>query len=256
MRVDDKTDGPSDVLASTDLPAIGDAYETSSDAKLVDIVANPLDDNPYVWEVIGSYSQKTTDPETSPSTSPLDRRVRWSYGSVQRSEALLVDQNGDDVVNSAGDRFDPPIEVARPQLRMTARRNELGFDPATIVAYVGRVNSAAWRGFDTEMVLCTGITADERTENGTTYFEVSYEFEVHWDDTLGWNTLEVLDQGFNRLTTPTTKEPIYMEPDRVERPSNPMPLDGSGDELPIGDPFVYIPFAPYPQADFGALALG
>jgi hypothetical protein len=210
-------------------------------------------DEPFVWIVTCEFSSKVDNPEQAQAgdtdKDPLTRPsvVKWSMAKFQR--VLDRDVNDDPIVNSAGERFDPPIEIddSRPVLSIT--RNEPTIDPANIVAYQDAVNTDTFFGCDPGTAKIDSIEAESAFENGTFYWKVSYTIHFRRE---GWD-VQPLDQGYHHLIAgvPTVN--------RDPQSGNPYPaprlLDGSGNLLGTGADPVFLDFEAYKEMPFAPLAL-
>ncbi len=158
---------------------------------------------------------------------------------------------GKPVVNSAGQPFDPPLEVPdwHAVVHITA------FFPIAnyrnIRKYLGKVNKSPWMGWPKGCAVCTGYSITSVYEQGKWFWEV--QIEVEFNDE-GWNPVKVLDCGTMYIDADIGREARKLRPivDPVtgQPVTHPVPLNGFGQPLKAGEPFVYLKFQGYDEADF------
>ncbi len=254
---------PTVVLNADGLPRMYDAY-VSLDGSILDARALVADlepeqdsENPYRWIVRAEYQSVTLDPALlreaagkkfnqpggvqPDDVNPLQKipEVRWSFVSFTRP--LVVDLvTGEVPVNSAGEPFDPPIEVDDSRLVLSYKRNVATINPSQYILYKDAVNTDLVLGVSPGQVKLADISATRRTEpfiyfeeSLTLHFRSVYEqsvilmagFDVNWEP---WQPT-VLDQGYYELQSDGTKKLIR---DTQGQPlSSPSLLNGYGKQL-------------------------
>lgn len=265
VQTGDFNAGSEQVLAAVGIPRIYDTYvdaDGQNDTTCFCVDIRPEQDNadPGVWRVYAEYS---TDAYGAPTNMP--QIVVWS---IERfTKAVYVDQDGNAILNSAGDPYDPPVTVDDSRLVVKVVRNELEYPTDVAIAYKDAVNSDSF-----EALLIGGAPADPGTVkmanvggelmNSLTgafrYWRMTYEMHVNNN---GWQP-KVLDAGFhtgfaggiigfNRklVTDPVSGIPL----------SQAVPLDGLGNVLaPAGTPVFNVynvyPSEPFNDLDFTDLA--
>lgn len=180
------------------------------------------------------------------------------HGHMEHFERIAeVDVDGNGVLNSAGQYFDPPIQADDSRPVITMIRNEPDFPYLTMLNYHDRVNNATWNGIPAQCVKIFNISAQEKIEHigdeGSEiefkYWEVTYEFHVNYD---GWRK-QILDQGRYELNSGGTA--LVAIEDSEGRPVNdPVLLDGAGNGRPEGPP-VYLTYQVYYEVSFAPLSL-
>src|SRR5262249_15878222 len=82
------------------------------------------------------------------SAGPLFKRpdVRWGFANFQRPGIWTIDNPSRAIVNSAGEPFDPPVEIDDSRLVLTLVRNEPAFAPLTSLLYKDAINSDTFLG--------------------------------------------------------------------------------------------------------------
>lgn len=197
------------------------------------------------WEVTCSYGP--WDPTQWPE-SPLDQPPRVQWSSVQWTEPLLEDNQGNAVVNSAGDRYDPPLERDRSRMVLTVSRNEPSFDPSTAELYTDAVNTDSFYQYDPGQCKVAKIAGERLFDNTIGwYWQVDYEVHTHPE---GW-TKKTLDCGFNQVVG-GVKKAIQVDGKAAQ---DAQLLDGGGLALAQGSaPFVQ-EYHVYKEMDFAPLQL-
>ena len=88
-------------------------------------------------------------------------------------------QNGDTVLNTAGDPYDPPVVIDDPRLVMTPSvRNEAKFNVGWVLAYRNAVNSDPFAGFPPLVAkVLISARAREWHQDAGWYYQATYEYE-------------------------------------------------------------------------------
>lgn len=233
-------------------PAIGQPYVTATSmalgSKVVKKEATQDQDDPYTWLVKASYSNKKKDvPE-----NPLDRPPIIRFSAEKYKKPLEQDRDGNAIVNSSGEAFDPPIEKDAHRVVMHYRYNRLDFDPHVFYPFMNTVNDAAFFNFGAGEVKCSNIQAEEKTEGDDTvtfnFWEVSLEFQINEEF---WHA-KPLDQGYGTIDG---NGDYHIIEDTNGQPLNrPTLLDGFGDVLDLtSDDPVFLDFLIYEEKNFDTL---
>ena len=250
---DSRLTGVRDVLSAAGLPVKGDIYATAdeldSGARCKSRDAAQDDDNPAVWVVTCHYDTTTEEQDEEPT----QRRTRYRWGTAQFQRVAWKDIDGKAIVNSAGQYFDPPIEVDDSRPTLTVTRIERTYNQALAIQYQDAVNSDSFLGFAPGQVKVASIEAEDFEENGVIYWTVKYEFHFRRE---GW-IKEPLDQGRyekwgNFLVPIKERDEDGNELDTYV--SDPVPLDGQGKRLdnPGPDSCKYLSFKVYKSLAFRA----
>lgn len=239
------------VRTADGLPRRGSIYATDTEvdlsARVKSIDPSQDSDNAKIWLVRVEYDSRVEDePE-----NPLERPPEISWGFAQFQRIAWRDVDGKAIVNSAGEYFDPPIEIddSRPVLSIV--RNEASFNPSLAIEYQDAVNSDSFMGFSAGQAKVSNITARSVREGDYQYWQVAYEFHFRRD---GW-AVRPLDQG--RYSTGRVRIPEIDE-DGNEIPDShvidPVPLDGNGQPIdnPGPDNCVFLEFHAYKRRAFSA----
>lgn len=221
------------------LPQIGDLYPYDS-AAYCDSISVTQTDGWKVWRVTCNY------------TSEWDlTNAKISWDTEQFQKVAAYEYNGDGIVNSAGDPFDPPalMDDSRRVITVTKMMTEV---PTWILSYQDAVNSDAFTIDGVSIAIGKAkmqrvSVSEPRQINLTTYREVTFQIHLQRD---GWD-LQILDAGFRDASFNT----LY----NVDgtRPTAPIPLNGLGARLDSTNPAdaVFLPFTVYTTLPFASLPL-
>lgn len=177
----------------------------------------------YVWLATVTYGPWNPIEHTD-TGEPTDQPLRVRMVPVNTPQIVYEDVDGNPIVNSAGDYYDPPIERDYPRWTLTIVRNETSPSPATIGVYANRTNESDWNGFPAKTVKLSPMTIPEAKFSqfsGAAYWEMEYTFEINFDT---W-TKVVLNQGYRQLAADGTLEPILVAGTPA---STPVMLDENG----------------------------
>ena len=252
---DDFADGPITVAAAVGL-GLGNTYQSGNDVDLgafvQDIEAREVERGQEIglWNVTVQYGGvDPTQGGENADGNPLNKPIEVRWGSERYERVVDEDINGDPIVNSAGDPFDPPLVIddSRPVLQIT--RNEATFDAGLADAYKDTINSEPWRGNDAKTWKVAEITGKREfhAEFGY-YYVVDYEFHFRPET---W-TKRVLNQGMRAKSGSTRKAIATSDGTPI---STPVPLDAAGAALaPDGTP-IWLEFEVYPSVAFSVFNL-
>jgi len=245
-----KSESAFDVGSHASLPVIGQAHPDDPFAFCTTLTPDPTD--PWRgWTVTAQYSDARTLSEDPTSDGAV---VTWSSEQFQRP--AVFDRNGNFIVNSAGDPFDPPLMMDDSRRVVTVQKN-LAFVPDWILDYQDAVNSDAFTvdnvAIGVGLAKIQSVTVGEvQRRNGTAFRSVTFTIHLQRD---GW-LMRPLDAGFRELTY--AGELINIKnPGDDELPGAPVPLDGSGAALanPSFTTCVFLPFEVYATRAFASLPL-
>lgn len=225
-------------------------------------------ESPYDWLVVAKFSSKpltsaggqnspnSQTPDQTQQENPLLRPVELRYGSVKERKPLVADRDDTAVLNSAGDPFDPPIEIEEVRETITLTWNTTTWVPGTIRRYANHINGTEWHGIPEGQAKCTDLTAELRFEQGLLFWRVTMTVEIWPDDEEGEEWLvKILDAGFREKdpTNPDTAPLVPIRDERTLRPVTKPALLGNGIHLPRNVPPVFLTFRPWDYAEFNAL---
>lgn len=190
----------------------------------------------HQWELRLTYSAwnaaEMGDPAQAGNPFAIPARPRIEY--EKRPIPIWQDINGNAIVNTAGEFFDPPVEVDLLTAIITVERNErASFDFATVGALAGCVNNAPWNGYDTKTVRVAPIALPQIQYSQSAdvfFYPITYVFE--WNP-LGW-IRRPLNTGYNERspTQINQKRLLPIMDEAGQYLSSPGLLDETGKHLP------------------------
>jgi hypothetical protein len=260
-----------DVAQGRSLPKIGHALSTDLGLYATNRTAKQMSDNDYKhWLVDITYSQVD-------EIRPIDMEPIIEFQSVIYTEvaerasyyrvASKDETPGGDypitvgdvpILNSAKDKFDPPVEIEKTHARIIIQKNykESEFLPAYKYDYENSVNEEKLKVAGMNIAArCAKMIAIEcqisRLGNvdKTPYWLVKYTIEVNNDNF----DKKLLDAGFNYIDASDDDKKKQFLIDG-QRASDPQPLNGTGDEGDITDP-KYLHYGVYPLKKWKVFAL-
>ena len=255
-------DGLGITYGSAALPTIGQAYSydgyTDSAALCVghDISQVSDDRSSRLWLVMAEFSQTE---DTAQSGNPTSWAARYRFGFAQFTKILERDLDNKAVVNSAGVRFDEPVEIdsSRPNLYVT--KNVASTLLATwaqrLVEYKDAVNSDTFLYWPPKTVKVVDIQIGELEKWQTIYYyplqlELAFEREG-WQPKVanmsrqakdlfdGGKLFHIEDRDGNKII-----DPIFINP------------DGSAAGPGVSAAPNYIDFKAYKELPFAVLVAG
>lgn len=243
-----RTEGPFAVGSNASLPDIGSAHPEDSSAWCrrlsVERVAGWR-----LWKVVAEYSSEF-ELNTTPTSDPAI--ITWSTEQFQKPAEF--DASGNAVVNSAGDKFDPPALMDDSRRIVTVQKN-MSAVPTWILTYQDAVNNDTFSVGGVSVAIgqakMQSVNVSVRkTRNGTNFYEVSFTMHLQ---KAGW-VLSIVDAGYRKKVG--TGREIITNTDKT-LPMTPVALDGSGGVLadPTAATIVYREFTVYETKAFSSLPL-
>lgn len=213
------------------------------------------------WLVTVEYSN---DPRkiqltVTNSSEPWDADPLFSYDFIRRDMVLEYDSDGDPVVNSAGDPFDPPIMIEKVSRKITIKRaTKATYNPETAADLIDTINSDAvtvngetialgnarllrWEGSD-------NIYYDD-TGSEQVYQDETIEIEVN----IAGHDLDVLDMGYRYRPT-AGSNPVKDTDENGTITPTPIFLNADGTKATSSTANV-LTFSPYPSESWTAIGL-
>ena len=248
------------------IPAIGAQHPQDSSAYATGKQGVPDDENPTFWHVTVSYKVPTVNPDpvpspdapstgstASPTTSPI-KNDSQSFKFWRKTAAAEKHINNLDILNSAGDPYDPaaPKEVFYAEFTMV--RTQTTFDVQWALDYQDATNDKEFEfaGIKwSEDSLCV-IDISESWPAGSTGAGHQVTIVIR-ADRIDLHRLVLLDAGFRKLVAGVPK-PIVDE-ETGAPVTQPRRLNGAGAVLAAGNPSVYNTYQMAQSADFKKLYL-
>lgn len=216
---------------------------------LMPIEIDQDEDAPQKFTATLTWSSEplTKEEEDADSESdPLLRAALWSWSTGRDRVAMLMDRDGDAILNSAGEAFDPPVERDEPFLIAHGVKKVAGV-PDWAWDMIDTVNSSDFT-VDGRLVpkgraCLADIALGEWQKSGETRFREA-TFEIHIkkrrnaragesvDDIPSPWQLELLDQGLHELDEATGELVRMLDDSDDPQPlAQPVLLDGLGSRL-------------------------
>lgn len=182
-----KEDGPASILGQLNalygqkylIGYPGGGQDFDNFAYLTSIQLDQVGNDGLQWTCTLNYSWYDANtvgggPEQNPLLMPIE--VSWAWRDYELP--IEVDIDGNAVVNTAGDPYDPPVLINDPRLVMTVVRNEATISLSLIQQYRNAINSDVFAGWDPYFCHCLSITPKNTFHQiAGWYYQVTYEFE-------------------------------------------------------------------------------
>lgn len=126
------------VLTYKDCPLLGSPYQQNMKARCIKRTARNETFSKRVWIVSCTY-----DTEREWKENPLQDPVQITWNTEQFQSIAVEDKDGNAVLNSAGDGFDPPAEKDDSRWSVMVQKN-VDAVPSWILNYRDAVNSNAF----------------------------------------------------------------------------------------------------------------
>lgn len=222
-------------------------------------------DSPLHWTASATYSSRPVsnlDIQVQQANTPVNRAAEISWNAAGYQKATEQDKDGKAILNSAGDPFDPPIEIEQYRWVATISKNVLSV-PAWLLQYAGAVNSDTYiidgLTIPAKGSRITGLGISEwKTDKITTGVEYRYRtISLRIEFRYELYTLKVLDQGFHQKdpADSTKRIPIYEDGSVELRVTTPRLLDGAGSKLanPSTTNAVFLSFNVFRELPFNGV---
>lgn len=250
-----RTDDAYAVGSASGLPLIGNTHPSDANAFCQQLAVTQKS-GWRVWTVTATYSTER-ELNTNPTSDPAI--INW--GSEQFQKPAVFDRNGNLIVNSAGDPFDPPLMMDDSRRIVTVQKN-LAVVPTWILDYQDAVNSDTFTidgvSIGVGLAKMQAVTVGPVERRSSTVFR-TVNFTIHLQRD-GW-AMQPLDAGFREfVSTDSVPEPelknILNRGDQ-QPVAAPVPLDGEGKALdnPTPTNCVFLTYHVYKTRAFSSLPL-
>jgi hypothetical protein len=229
-------------------PVAGDPwFEEDTGAFARSINCEQVDESGFQWLVRVEYGPQSYDVEKKEDPTEEEPSVEWDFDPHE--EIADLDRNGDPIVNTAGDPFDPAVMRDRTDPVLTVTVNVADpFDFETAYNFCDSVNDDVFFGAPARYVKIKSIKARrQRAASGVRYWQITYVFAFNrktWDKVI-------LNQG-RREKISGQRRLILIDNAPA---SDPVPLDATGQKLAPGDAPVFLTFELYTPQDFSAFEI-
>lgn len=248
-----------------------DAYSICKDVEV-----KQDNQDPYLFRVKAQYSNSVQRPDLNLIENPLLRPADVEWDTVMVPHPAWVDRAKKPIMNSAEERFDPPLEYEEGRLQLTVTRNQAGYDALGYLKFVNTVNSKKWFGLQPGRVKCCSIKGKRQFESGVFFWPTTYVFQIRVQLDEGDNPADpaasknawahrVADRGYMELAygayiDPANGElveeywPVHMRDLRTGQAlASPALLNGFGSRLRTGALPKFLTFHLFPERDFRRL---
>ena len=224
IRTNNPLDTEDDVAAglfSAFLIRIGVQYDIDPAARCVSVTFKQL--APMLWFATAVFSTKQDEQKEDPTTD--DIVVEWETETFPRT--IDRDRNGEAIMNSAGDFFNPLPELDIDYSVAVVEANVPFAVPSYFRQFRNSINNAGFQidgeSIPAEQGYATGFTLKKiEWRNSIPYRKLNYKILVADEfDPDGGHKLSLLDAGFRYRDTAGN---LHRIPDADE----PVPLDGAG----------------------------
>lgn len=267
-------DNAKTVFDNASAPKIGSAHNTHAAAKCIRRSASPKEKGTkQAWLFVAHYSTEF-DIAENPLNDPA--KTEWSTETFQT--VVSEDIDGDAILNSAGDPFDPPAQKDDSRWTSITRKNVVNSVPPWIFAYQDGVNSDSYT-IDGKLIAAgeakvsaihLGVT-QERNEIEYRVLTVTIHYRGEGDDagSSGYGSgsgadeiepwdLSLLDAGMREIGGAGSAGDDLRNITNVgdgEPVTAPVPLDGNGQKLddPTPTNSVFLQFEVYRKRAFALI---
>lgn len=240
------------VMAHIEVPKVGEVFPDDFGAWCQRVRPVQESFSPRVWLVTCSYSS-----ERELEESPLDDPAEIEWDGEDYMRPAIFDRNDEPILNSAGDPFDPPVEIDDSWNVVTVKKNLLVV-PSWILQYRKATNSDAFSvdGFEVDVgqaKMKKVAVGKVQQRNEISFRPVTLVMHLREE---GWDE-PVLDKGYREKKSGDATKRVAMTNDDGTKPSQQILLDGSGSKLANPSPSnaVYLEFELNRQLPFNVLPL-
>jgi len=222
---------------SNAIPLYGATHDTKTTAYVYDKTAEQESDKDRLHYIVTvQYKEMAVAPHEDPTDEDPD--ISWEQET--RTEVAVIDKDGNPILNSANDWFDPPLMKDFRTLRVVITRNESSFDPADADDYTDTVNvdtvTIAGLTVGPRKAKLVQYTGQKEETRGYKYYRVTYKVDF-WRAT--WSR-KVIDHGYRAFKTVGTGKARIREARDAdgnveygfnkgwEEVTEPVPLDNAG----------------------------
>lgn len=187
--------------------------------------------SPLHWIVTAEYDTAPFNDQDEETKDPLDRRAKFSWSTTTYQKAIEKDRDGNAIINSVGDYFDPPPLKDVSRWRVSVTKN-VSVVPNSILTWPDRLNLDE---FEIDgIAVAIGVAklsqisiGDVQEDQGTAYRVLSYALDFDPEDK--WKG-KYLNQGFYEVNADS--ELVRITDDNGREAVTPKLLDANGERLP------------------------
>ncbi len=236
-----RNESPRVVLAHHELPGLVATWR--DDNRCVCVKRDPKQQKAAEeWIVTLDYTNspdigKGEEPEQA-IENPLLRPAKIDRSPFQRQRIVERDAYDRLIVNTAGEKFNPPVERDEHNPGFTLTKNVVAWPSALEYALIDSINLSPivipqyGISCPARSLKFNGFSGGMRWESGYRYWEISPNLEVDWQ---GWNK-PIVSLGYNEKLFDAEAGEFVLCPiigGNGERPAEPVLLDANG----MADPY-------------------
>ena len=251
------SEGSYAVSVASGVPTLGSAHPEDAVSLCVDVDAKPIGGEPNAWIIVCKYTNDLPD-DTIDDDDPISVRAKSAWGADEFSRFVSQDRDGNPILNTAGDRYEDPIEVVDSFPTLSIVKNSLSFSASNAFAYNNSTNSDTFKGA-APGTMRVRITAAEEWKGDSAYWVVNYLFRYNPN---GWQPT-VLEAGLYQKVL-SSRVPCFIkgaQPHDSEPVTHPVPLDATGEQIDpttltnTPSPVVYTTWNVLPELPYAALGV-
>jgi hypothetical protein len=216
--------------------SIGSPHPEDSGIYCTSITSNEIE--PRVWVVTCNYETVVYCELVDPTTCPPE--ISWT--TEKKEEVLKTDVDGNDVLNTVNDEFQPLPTRLKSRVVLTVTYNTASFSGATALALDSKVNSAPYSGAAAKTLL-SSIESATRQYHSIIEFYWVVRVKLTYNEDV-WNPMTILNTGMRRPDPDDSakKKLILIKGREV---TSPVPLSSASVPLEVTDALHYVEFTPY-----------
>lgn len=197
-------------------------------------------ESPQHWIIVAEYSSEPMTQqkrEEQQYPNPLNRPARIRWNSAKYNKPCIYDTDGNLILNSAGDPYDPPPEIDQSRWTATIQKNVAAV-PQVIIDYTDAINESPFTiqgvsvGPKVAKIMSIEISDSQFAQAGGDEIEyVTFTYALEFRPET-WQ-LKLLDQGYRQKDPNDSTKRIAIKDDATPARdiSHPWPLNGSGAKL-------------------------
>ena len=237
---DDDANRPFMAKADSRVPQLGEAHPFDAWIYVLRRDSDVDADSPFLYHVTVHYQEVR---------NPLAERPIIEWLSAATNEPIDTDIDGNPILNSSDEPFDPPMTEDYDDLILRATYNLFAFNSIGAMNYKGAINIDYFLGFEPGQAKVMVYSGREiRAITGNYYVEVT--LEIYFRST-GWKR-KVIDQGFRvkGAITDDVQQYTKIKDDEGDPITEPVLLDGEGQRLAEDADVVRLEFWTKPELPF------
>jgi len=250
---DDIGDALTASYGGVSVPSIGDTWTGSTTVKCKRV--GPVQQDPdsmLICLVPCEFSNIISSGSGVVTDDPLDLPADISFGFDVIERVIETDRDDNGILNSAGDKFDPPVLGETYRMNVTIERNVTSFNANTALSLVNTTNSNAMTVAGVTLsageALLRDYSAQAMYASDTDYIRERLVIAL-----AATHAIEVADMGMEYIDVSDSNNRKRFTDDEGKPSTVPKFLNSSGDDG--GGTERYLTFDIYPEASWASLGL-